>query len=598
MEFEFELINNTINPDPYSGNSLTFKPRIDASKHHDILANKVLGVRVDLSAFRGKLNPGVYGQVEKRNSSCHNLLLDILLKKPKEIRHLSDTLFHINHLFIKAGTVIEEPLVIRFELLPAQYKTWPAISYKTCETIIQDKQPQIEYFDIYPSIVRRNGKLKLSALCSQTEKVEIWGEQGQILYSSSHFDIVNESCHFTLTQERAPVIAQNEITYYLKASLNNMYASENSAKTIKIMSNGNWQPMVLLEKNIPDGYTGLKSYGSAIVKTVALIQNSYKNSIWAIAQNISNPKSYQLWYSKDGLDWHPYESKGQRIEIPEQYIYSPAVFFKDALHFVGGSMIDPSFSSKDIYKIDLETGSGTLVRNSTNMEMRSQHACVVFPDARGKDNIWIIGGTAKNGAGLNSVWRYDGASWKQEPTPENFPARALFGATVQLDQQGKGLAIWIAGGMSMPDENCLNDIWRYGDDGNGQMTWSTVDNTQQNPIHFVPEENNYATAVTYLETLSNEPYISLVYNHQHENSSSNRYDVMQIRLEKGNEGDDAPSYSLDELPRGGEGLADRPDNERPFVLQSIGFNGCIWLLSVYESPDNAQATNLYFSCPY
>lgn len=597
MEFEFELIENEISPNPYLGNSLTFKAKIDFAKHAAILDTKVLGVRVDLSAFKDKIHAGAYGRVERRNSPCYNFLTDILLKKPTEVRNLTETLFHVHSIFMKEGSATEQPLNIGFEFLPVQYKSWPVINYRSGTAFIQVKQPQIAHFNIYPSIVRRNSKIRISASCHHVDQVEIWGNQGQVLYKSADFELMNDSCRFFLTEERAPVTAQKEITYYLKASLKHMYATEHSAKTIKVLSNGDWQPMAILENHVPEDYQGPRSYGKAVLKTIALVQNTYKDRIWIIVQGIDTPDLYQLWSSADGLDWQPYQSKGKTVEIPLAYIYTPAVFFQNALFFVGGSLIDSEFSSNELYRIDLETGTSSLIKNETQMEPCSQHACTVFPDREGKDNIWVIGGMDAGRSALNAIWRFDGYDWHEEEIPEDFPERSLPGITVQKNKDGLPISIWLAGGKQFNGSD-FDDIWQYAANDEGTMSWTQIKRNADDSIHFAKHENIYATTLTYLDTLTHEPKIAVVFNHQRSGNLNNVTDIIHLRSkDKATEESEIRTYVTDEIPDGGKGLPIRPHNEDSFVLQSVGFNGCIWCIALFAYPNNYDSSGLYFSCP-
>lgn len=185
--------------------------------------------------------------------------------------------------------------------------------------------------------------------------------------------------------------------------------------------------------------------------------------------NLDGVKLYGIWITngKAGLysATHPWLTWNPENEnVPEKMSTSPAVCFLNRLWMVGGSVIDPSGCSNQVWSYE----SGSWVqKKDADWSPRMGHACLVM-----KNRIWVLGGMNEDGNSLNEVWSWDGegkwirqknAAWPKRcmPAATNFPAmKRLNGKTVPEDR------IWIYGGVTEPFGDPFDDVWKSFDGEN------------------------------------------------------------------------------------------------------------------------------------
>lgn len=595
VQFEFNLLTNVIGQDPSVEQRCSFKTVFDPVTQAACGDIPVMGVRVDFSNCKQWLKTGIGGKVRNENFSMQDWLLDMTVGQPTRIQDLRSFVFDLNKIFVLPGKELPDQLLLDISFLPLD-EDLENVTYVPARLLVQKKKPEVISFSIVPSIARESTNININAACVNVDFVEIRGEKNEIILPSSAVSIYNQQCKIIVNNQKPPSRNIPEYTYSITARLGSAVATENYKRSVTIIPNSDWMAARILEPQTPPDYSGDKELDKAIVTVVALVQNEFRNRMWAIGEDIAQSLSYQLWSSEDGLTWTPVEAGGKRLKIPAQYVHSPAVFFNGRLCFVGGSMIDPAKCSSSIYSIDISTGNTDIIKNSSAMLSRCLHNCVVFPykDQNGtQDNIWVIGGANENGSGMNDVWRYDGNQWYEVAVPQGFPTRCMHNAAVQRDNGGKPIAIWLAGGFESNNGNSNNDVWKY----TGQ--WEPVVNAGNTPVRYAPSQNTYATTITFLNTLPDAPSISLVYNYQRESDEMVTTDVAHVKEGpvKSFGGINVRTYAATTLQNGGKELNIAPVRESAYVLQSIGFNGCIWVLAIYRNKKSFKVSRLFYSCP-
>ena len=133
---------------------------------------------------------------------------------------------------------------------------------------------------------------------------------------------------------------------------------------------------------------------------------------------------------------------------------SPGAFFQNAIWLVGGSQVDPTASSNEIWCYQpFEKKEHRFI---ANWPARMGHALVVF-----QNRLWILGGLDANGNTLDDVWFCDGTNtfnqpdksilaWRPAvplPTPICQPSVAAFTDGAASSRKER---LWLTGGADGP----------------------------------------------------------------------------------------------------------------------------------------------------
>ena len=459
----------------------------------------------------------------------------------------------------------------------------------TLEVYIKDNGPTIAYFNINPSFLNNDGSVELSWNCSNVEKYSIHYDDDTLIWPLSELPPVsNGKCSATKKLD-SPILSNigSATSIYLKAINGEKVASKNNKREIINVYKNAWTKQILGD-NTP---------------VLNLVGNEYDGKIWVLAQKEEG--KIKLWNSWTGRDWQAYEDQENdtHVYVEQEDIYRPSVFFATSptepteLYFVGGSKLDNGEVSNQLISYDLNLSQKNTHRRQERgqgsaMPARMGHACFVFPDESGNNNIWVIGGADANGNGLNDIWRWDGVSWHQMPTPEDFPKRCQFSATV-LNDDAQQMEIWLGGGLSAYQGEAINDIWRYYNK-NGTWTWECVNKYEDLKVQ----------KLTLGNTLNSSSLIAL----------ENR--VFAIAMNKNGEGDfakwiesqgvkrykrvryDCYNTGIQSFPVPEAQIDAGIEQNSNFLLQTLSFNGCIWLMAQkLISSNNIKLSELYYLVP-
>jgi hypothetical protein len=143
--------------------------------------------------------------------------------------------------------------------------------------------------------------------------------------------------------------------------------------------------------------------------------------------------------------------------------HSPGVASGGKLWLVGGSSVDPTQTSNEVwyYHKNDQTKIEEWVRGKPGgFPARMGHCVVDF-----QKKLWVLGGSNGDSA-LNDVWSYDQANqkWSQQTAKANWPARCMFAAAVTPASPGvfgfEKEKMWIYGGTDDPDIIMAKmDLW-------------------------------------------------------------------------------------------------------------------------------------------
>ena len=308
-----------------------------------------------------------------------------------------------------------------------------------------------------------------------------------------------------------------------------------------------------------------------------LIASSAGEEIFAIVRGKTN----SVWRSPDGLsNWQMIDD-----DVPIDMVTSPGVHFNNQLVLVGGSKIDPNQVSHEVHRFDLKARKWSKLpmpgESDEIWEQRMGHACIVFPDQDGTQKVWVMGGANKYSNALNDIWVWDGSDknvWikKEKKNVEKsrpWPVRCMFGACPV------GNEIWIGGGFEQPQGKGLDDIWI----GDGQ-TWQRL-KRQTGDLKII--DSGFLCAAT-LVSLGKDVYFL---GAKKDNHYKALFANMREQRHRGKEYDwyDPPT-PIDPL----DWTLKRPD----FMLEAVGFNGCIWLISqAYRGKKRVENSGLYYWIP-
>lgn len=452
---------------------------------------------------------------------------------------------------------------------------------------ITQEVPTIDYFHISPSFIRNTGKVKLSWKCRNISEYSIQYEDG------SEVDIEYPLITDGVCEGENLLInvfdTSKEATHiYLKASKGELIAQENNKRKIITTQSNEWNTVSLTEL-VED-----KTRGS---KLLQLVSNEYDHKIWALGKQ-GEGKPIRLWNSNTGglYDWNPVKEGETVIEILEEDLHRPSVFFASAeneparLYFIGGSSFDiePENVSSQLHSYDIDVFKKIKGRRQEHHPIPGEpimgHSCVVFPDADGINNIWVIGGINEFSNGLAEVKRWDGKQWHQETTPEGFPARCQFSATIlrnaSAPKDKDKMEIWIGGGYDAFEGDPVRDIWKYSKTENGWSWKQVFDKQKQLPLTMC-EEKEWLKAGA-LTALQGKVFRTYVATAQGDIKNPSRW-IEYIEPKRiGGEIRDCYSFGSQEYSGPG-GWADPPiGRESTFFLQTLGFNGCVWLIAHQE----------------
>ena len=496
----------------------------------------------------------------------------------------------------------------------------------------------IEYFHINPSFLYNSGVVKLSWKCRNISEYSIhYADGGEV-------DIVGS--------EVLPEIDDNGVCEGINLPIKIVDTSEEATHIYLKTSKGEQVAKEINKRKIITPKTGWNTTAlSQIVKKkkeiseiLQLIGNEYDYKIWTLGR-YKKEGSIRLWQSNTGGtdDWEPVGEEAAAIEkeegkpirlrqsntegtgnlepvgeggsaiiIEEADLHRPSVFYASAkneparLYFIGGSLLEirSESASNQLCSYDVDVSRKIKNRRQEHEPIKGDpimgHSCVVFPDANGIDNIWVIGGLDEFGNGLNEVKRWDGKQWHQETTPEGFPARCQFSATVLRDASAPEdmdkMEIWIGGGFEAFEGNPVRDIWKYSKTKNG-WSWGQVFDIEKRSPMTICEHSKWLVAAALI---SMEGKIFLTYVTKNQDGREiahcwivfdNEYktgDITREGYRKGAPGG-SPSVGWDNILLGGG---------NSYCLQTLGFNGCVWLIAQQDSKqDYINLSKMYYLVP-
>ncbi len=460
----------------------------------------------------------------------------------------------------------------------------------------------IEYFHINPSFMRNKGKAKLSWKCRNISEYSIHYENGEEV-TKNYPPIKNG-----VSEGRNLIInisntSKTETHIYLKAFKGGQVVKEINKRKIITTQSDKWNTTALTEEG--------KENESNILQ---LISNEYDHKIWALGRQIEGEKpiSIRLWSSNTGGtgDWEPAGEGETAIKINEQDLHRPSVFFASSkneparLYFIGGSLLDITMenASSELCSYDIDISKKIGNRRQTHQPILGDpimgHSCVVFPDADGGDNIWVIGGLDEFGNGLNEVKRWDGKQWHQETIPEGFPERCQFSATVlknaSVPQDKDKMEIWIGGGYNAFEGDPVRDIWKYSKTEEG-WSWKQVFNDRDKLPLTICEDTEWLTAGA-LTSLQGKIFLTYVAKSERDRKNPSRWiDYIGKKEIKKDIIRECYSFGSQEYSGPG-GWADTPIGRGSFFyLQTLGFNGCVWLIAQQDNKQgNINISDLYY----
>jgi hypothetical protein len=198
------------------------------------------------------------------------------------------------------------------------------------------------------------------------------------------------------------------------------------------------------------------------------------------------------------------------------------------------------------------------------------HACVVF-----KDRLWVMGGVDAHWNALNDAWVWDGKTWHKQELPTPGPlARCLFGAT-------SATALWIGGGFQEPDGKPCPDLWTSQGTAWTQVRWPKDKGGEA--LHIT----DGALPASTIAVLKDEHQKD---EHQREHVYVIGYRDIFFRLKERGDGHDPDPITDHPVWPQFEG--------EPARLESVAFNGCIWLFAQgYSGRDRIESSALYYWVP-
>ncbi|MGA1839337.1 MAG: kelch repeat-containing protein [bacterium] len=410
--------------------------------------------------------------------------------------------------------------------------------------------PEIRKFRASPSIAVVGSIVKLKWECDKSiSGLEIRAQNGEIIDTSGK-NKEGDSKDITIEDRNLP-----ETTYELIAHRGEKETSKKI--TVRVFDHSHWVSAAEPWKD--EG------------RIAGLIVNSDGDMLYAIVKEEGGVGS--LWHSPDGF------SKWEKInineDIPEDMTTSPAVFFNGKLVLLGGSKIIPKQVSNEIYMFDFERMKWVL-KPETNpvWSQRMGHACIVFPDQKGDEKIWVLGGADENSNGLNDIWTWNGKDWKEEETNPPWAYRCMFEAATN------GSELWIAGGFTDPEGKAITNIWKKDSE---EDAWKQVMKSQNEPFSILDSGRLYASTIV---SLYNQVYII---GYQDQGKTGNGPIVF---------------YSIQER-RGfycSQELSTRPElpalRKPPSRIESVTFNGCIWQFTQgYLGNGRVENSGLYYWVP-
>jgi Galactose oxidase, central domain len=523
---------------------------------------------------------------------------------------------HIANLQKKSGQVLPDSANITFKLKSIGNTVigkYPD-DYKGNTILVANTKPIIHSFKINPSITRESTDVTLTYTCAYVSSCEIKDKSGRTVDVQTGI-YKSEPSSFSKKVHLGSEGSFPSPPFYLHAKDGGMEAVDNTVAHVETATSANWklvdnfseQVLKKLEQEGTDDEGA--SYTLQQNRLLDLVLNEYDDMIWAIVQkrtDLSNTVDELpcIWKSSDGLTWvpHTYNRKDDdsnvirpaKLTIPDELVHCPCVHFgKDELYFVGGSKVDIGHCSNTITVVNLSNGGIRELKNAPKgMKPRSMHGCVIYPDAEGNNNIWVIGGADKNGNGLNDVWRFDGSNWIPVDSPA-LPKRCQFAATVQTDVYG-AKSIWIGGGAMRYNGSTLNDIWVY-----RGSSWVQVKNGNGTAFLSYSDEWLAAASLCYVRTNKNTVVNALnSYRYILSNDITDDEKKLKCSWIIGKDIDNH-QYSWNPIEN-----IQRPELPavfaavRSMALTTVGFNGCMWTVAIaYVNEDNTVVSNLYYSCP-
>ncbi|KAA3641587.1 MAG: hypothetical protein DWQ02_00310 [Bacteroidetes bacterium] len=439
--------------------------------------------------------------------------------------------------------------------------------------------PKIEYFRIYPSIIRPQGKIELSWKCKNIDEYRIQYKDGTDVIPASQLNKIGDdnSVAGTINDVKSYENIKNNESFYLQAKLGeDMLATENNVRTVKIVETERWTEVSLKEYD-PEKNTYLESTIVNLVLNER--ENDTEHKIWAFAKN---EEVTSLWFSHDGLNWQSYrDNDGNKIVIPPAFVDSPALHFNGDLYLIGGSQVDGNKVSNKIARYNFRNNKweGEL---TAGWEARMGHSCAVFPDSEGNDKIWVIGGADHAGNGLKDINCWDGINWQKQPIPQDFPERCL--ASISVKDEGKK-ELWLGGGIDNYEGDNVDDIWKY--DGEWEQI-NTQSSGKLNPLTIGGDAWVRTSAVTALNDQMS--LIAII----DEARNKYRWIEPQTRFKE------IDPYKIGEADIGklSGGWASGKDDENNYIIITRGFNGCVWLLAKqYLGKGKVDISQLYYSVP-
>ena len=450
---------------------------------------------------------------------------------------------------------------------------------------MKDSGALIDYFYIAPSFIDKQNNLTLKWCISKAENYGIYYKDTLLWPLSELAPLVNGKCKGVKVLDEATRNRLGDMTaIYLKAEVGEKIATRFNPREIINVQKNAW-----ITRNLSE----IINQSAQVSKVLNLINNEFDGKIWALAKNGAG--KIRLWNSSTGQDWQALEDKKDDIHIyiEETDIYRPAVFFAPSdkaateLYFVGGSLLDDQQVSNQMHSYNIhaytQTGNRRQEKGKRSpMPPRMGHACLVFPDENGKDNIWVLGGADDEGNGLNDIWRWDGNRWHQMTSPADFSKRCQFSATVLTDKYNKKQEIWLGGGLDSFQGDPVNDIWRYYNK-NGTWTWECVQTTASQKLTL--GNNLVASALIGL----GDKAFAITTN------EGGRGDFSKwIEKEQG-ENYSFGSQSFATATAWADAGIKQSDG---FYLQTLSFNGSIWLMAQsFIDEGDIKLSKLYYLIP-
>jgi hypothetical protein len=518
--------------------------------------------------------------------------------------------FSVANLYKKEGQSFPSQADIRFKLKTltnATIGTYPD-DYVFNTIQVSAEKPVIESCKINPSITRESTDVTITYETINAGTCELKDAFGKTINLKTNID-KTKPFRFSGKIHLGSMGTSPNPPFYLHAREGAMEAVDNTVANVIKAESPDWFVMDNFSREVEIEVDGIVTYILEQYTLLDLILNESDDMMWAIMQKRTDLAAIAdvqpcIWKSPDGVSWMPhtyifqYDSDQQMpvdLTIPPDLVHCPCVHFgEDELYFVGGSKVDINVCKNTITVVNLKNGGIYPIDAPAAMKPRCMHACVVYPDSQGNDNIWVIGGADKNGNGLNDVWRFDGHNWIAVPTDNAaFPKRCRFAATVQTDVNG-AQSIWIGGGAARYNGSTLNDLWVYNGTG-----WVNVRNADGTSYLSYSEDWLTGVAICYLRTNKNsatDPSGTYRYILSSDISGSNKTLTSRWIL-----GVDIGNNCYKWNPIDGIKKPEFPpifENVRSFTTATIGFNGCVWTVIIgYISKGNLAVSNLYYSCP-